>query len=138
MRTLKLFIITLFGSVLLILSYELIWYLVKGPSSRTLYENIRILLPIILIMPVNALIHDRVVKREYFRKDFNKDKFNLLLKKYKAKSIKITEEKCEYEIPFLYSFDGEIVVEYVDELVKVSAPARLIRKLERYEEYKSQ
>lgn len=132
MRTLKMFIITLIGSVLLISSYELIWFLVKGPSSRTLHDIIWILLPITLFMPVNALVHDRAVHRVYSQNDFNQDRLNFLLKKYKAKSIKITEEKCVYQIPLIYSFDGKVVVEYVEERINLRAPARIIRKLENH------
>lgn len=133
MRTLKVFIITLIGSILTVLLLELIWYLVKGPSERSLYVNMRILIPIILITPLNVLFNDWVVKRAYFQTDFDKEKFKLILKKYKAKSISITDARCEYQLPFSYSFDGKIVVEYSDEHVTISGPARFVRKLDEWE-----
>ncbi len=136
MRTLKVFVITLFGSIFVVMLLELIWYLVKGPSERTLYASMCILIPIILITPLNVLFNDWVVKRAYLETDFEKEKFNLILKKYKAKSIHITDSRCEYQLPFSYSLDGKIIVEYNNEYVQISGPARFVRKLDEWQKYK--
>lgn len=129
MRTLKVFVITLIGSIFTVMLLDLIWYFVKGPSDRTLFENIRILSPSVLIMPLNVLFNDWVMKKAFLQTDFDNEKFKLILKKYKAKSISITDSRCEYRLPFSFSFDGKIVVEYGDEYVTISGPARFVRKL---------
>jgi hypothetical protein len=133
MRTLKAFIITLFGSIFTVMLLELIWYFLKGPSERTLFENMRILIPIILLTPLNVLFNDWVLKKAYLETDFDKEKLKLILKKYKAKSISITDARCEYQLPLYYSFDGKIIVEYNNEYVQISGPARFVRKLDEWQ-----
>lgn len=133
MKTTKLFIVTFVMNFVFVTFLELISYLLKGPSERSFHQYLYILFIGFLLFPLNALIHDRTVNREYTKLDFNKEKLIKILKKYKAESVKISNSESSYHIPFRYSFNGKVVVKYFDNNIKISAPIRIIRKLEQYE-----
>ena len=131
MRVLKLLLKSTAIGFTLLFSLELIRFAILRTNDFSLTSNSGTILIIILWFPVNSLLHDRQVERTYSIKNVDLEKIELLLKNFKAKQVSQLGGIYEYKLSILQSWERQVIVEVESDNVKVVAPIRVIRKLEK-------
>lgn len=131
MRVLKLLLKSTAIGFALLFTLELIRFAILRNNDFSLTSNSGSILLIILVFPVNSLLHDRLVERIYLIKNVDLEKIDLILKTFKAKPVNQLGGVYEYKLSIMQSWERQVIIEVEPDKVKVIAPIRVIRKLEK-------